>query len=60
MVNHRYCCTVDIRVGENERKKVEKYQDLRTEIGRLQRLEMVEVVPVVSQNNLMCGLKSYG
>ena len=38
-------------------KKVEKYQDLRTEIGRLQRLEMVEVVPVV---NLMCGLKSYG
>ena len=41
-------------------KKVEKYQDLRTEIGRLQRLEMVEVVPVVSQNNLMCGLKSYG
>ena len=33
----------DVRVGE----KVEKYQDLNREIGRLWKLKMVEVVPVV-------------
>ena len=37
----------DVRVGEKERKKVEKYQDLKREIGRLWKLKMVEVVPVV-------------
>ena len=37
----------DVRVGEKEREKVEKYQDLKREIGRLWKLKMVEVVPVV-------------
>ena len=56
----------DVRVGEKERKKVENYRDLKREIGRLWRLKIVEVVPVVigalevSQKNLMGGLKSYG
>jgi len=37
-----------VRVGETERGKVEKYQDLkRDRIGRLCKLKMVEVVPVV-------------
>ena len=38
---------VDVRVGEKEREKVEKFQDLKREIGILWRLKMVEVVPVV-------------
>ena len=37
----------DVRVGEKEREKVEKHQDLKREIGRLWKVEMVEVVPVV-------------
>ena len=37
----------DVRVGEKEREKVEKYQDLKREIGRLWKIKMVEVVPVV-------------
>ena len=37
----------DVRVGENKREKVEKYQDLKREIGRLWKFKMVEVVPVV-------------
>ena len=37
----------DVRVGEKEREKVEKNQDLKKEIGRLWKLKMVEVVPVV-------------
>ena len=37
----------DVRVGEKEREKVEKYQDLKREIERLWRLRMVEVVPVM-------------
>ena len=37
----------DVRVGEKEREKVEKYQDLKTEIARLWKLKMVEFVPVV-------------
>ena len=37
----------DVRVGEKEREKLEKYQDLKREIGRLWRLKMVDVVPVV-------------
>ena len=37
----------DVRVGEKEREKMEKYQDLKREIGRLWKLKMVEVVPVV-------------
>ena len=36
----------DVRVEEKERGKVEKYQDLKREIGRLWNLK-VEVVPVV-------------
>ena len=47
------CIIVDIavpadgRVHEKEREKVEKYQDLRREIGRLWQLRKVQVVPVV-------------
>ena len=37
----------DVRVGQKERETVEKYQDLKREIGRLWRLKMVEVVPIV-------------
>ena len=37
----------DVRVGKKEREKVEKYQDLKRDIGRLWRLKMVEVVPIV-------------
>ena len=37
----------DVRVGEKEREKVEKYQELKREIGRLWKLKMVEVVPVM-------------
>ena len=37
----------DVRVGEKEREKTEKYQDLKRETGRLWKLKMVEVVPVV-------------
>ena len=37
----------DVRVGEKEREKVEKHQDLKREIGRLWKLKMVGVVPVV-------------
>ena len=37
----------DVRVGEKEREKVGKYQNLKREIGRLWKLKMVEVVPVV-------------
>ena len=38
---------VDARVAEKERKKVEKYQNLKREIGRLWGVKMVDVVPVV-------------
>ena len=37
----------DVRVGEKEIEKTEKYQDLKRETGRLWKLKMVEVVPVV-------------
>ena len=37
----------DVRVREKERQKVEKYHDLKREIGRLWKLKLVEVVPVV-------------
>ena len=37
----------DVRVGEKEREKMEKYHDLKREIGRLWELKMVEVLPVV-------------
>ena len=37
----------DVRVHEKERGKVEKYQDLRREIGRMWQLRKVHVVPVV-------------
>ena len=37
----------DVRVGEKEREKVEKYQELQIEIGRLRKLKMVEVMPIV-------------
>ena len=35
----------DIRVGEKEREKEEKYQDLKRKIGRLWKFKLVEVVP---------------
>ena len=37
----------DVRVGEKEREKMEKYQDLKRKTGRLWKLKMVGVVPVV-------------
>ena len=37
----------DVRVGEKEREKVGKNQDLKREIGRLWKLKVVEVVSVV-------------
>ena len=37
----------DVRVGEKELEKVEKYQELKKEIGRLWKLKHVKVVPVV-------------
>ena len=37
----------DVRVGEKEGEKMEKYQDLKRGIGRLCRLKMVEVADVV-------------
>ena len=37
----------DVRVGEKELEKVEKYQELKREIGRLWKLKHVEIVPVV-------------
>ena len=37
----------DVRVGEKEREKVKKYRELKKKIGRLWKLKMVEVVPVV-------------
>ena len=40
---------IDIR----KRGKMEKYQDLKREIGRLRKLEMVEVMPAV----IIRGLK---
>lgn len=36
----------DGRVHEKEREKLEKYQDLQREIGRLWQLRKVQVVPV--------------
>ena len=36
----------DAKVEEKEQKKMEKYQDLKREIGRLRKLKMVEVVLV--------------
>ena len=37
----------DVRVGQKEREKVEKFQDLKREIGGLWKLKIVEVVPAV-------------
>ena len=37
----------NLRVGEKERKKLEKYQELKRKIGRLWKLKMVEVMLVV-------------
>ena len=39
--------SADVRVREKEREEVEKYQDLKREIGRMWKLKLVEVVPVV-------------
>ena len=38
---------VDVRIGEKEREKMEKYQDVKREIGRLCQLKMLKVVPAV-------------
>ena len=37
----------DVKVGEKEREEVEKYQNLKREIGRLWGLKMVDIMPVV-------------
>ena len=39
--------SVDNRVAEKGRKKVEKYQDLGREIARIWSMRKVEVIPVV-------------
>ena len=36
----------NVRVGEKKRKRMENYQDLKRETGRLWKLKMVEVIPV--------------
>ena len=49
----RVCLIVDIavpadrRVEEKEQEKVEKYQDLKREIGRMWEIRKVQLVPVV-------------
>ena len=49
----RVCLIVDIavaadrRVEEKEQEKVEKYQDLKREIGRMWEIRKVQIVPVV-------------
>ena len=40
-------CPFDTRVKEKEREKIEKYQDLKREIGRLWECRKVTVIPVV-------------
>ena len=37
----------DVRVGEKEKEKLEKYKGLKREIGRFWKLKMVEVLLVV-------------
>ena len=37
----------DIRVEEKEQEKVEKYQDLKREIGRMWKIRKMQAVPVV-------------
>ena len=37
----------DVRVGEKAKEKLEKYKDLKREIGRFWKLKMVEVLLVV-------------
>ena len=37
----------NVRVGGKKRKRMENYQDLKRETGRLWKLKMVEVIPVV-------------
>ena len=37
----------DIRVGEKETEKVEKYQDLKREIAKIWKMKEVKVVPIV-------------
>ena len=37
----------DVRVGEEEKEKLEKYQDLKKEIRRLWKLRNIEIVPVI-------------
>ena len=37
--------TADVRLGEKEREKVKKYQDLKRETGRLGKLKMVKSYP---------------
>ena len=54
----------DVRVGDKERDKIVKYQDLKRGTGRLWKLKIVDVVPLVTgalesvTKNLMGGLKS--
>ena len=37
----------DIRIGEKENEKIEKYQDLKREFARMWNLRTVQVVPIV-------------
>ena len=37
----------DIRIGEKENEKIEKYQDLKREIARVWNMRTVQVIPIV-------------
>ena len=51
--SEKTCIIIDIavpgdkRIEEKEREKIEKYQELKREIGRLWSLKKVQVIPVV-------------
>ena len=51
--NERSCAITDIaipghvRVREKEKKKIERYQELKRKIKRMQNIRSIEVIPVV-------------
>ena len=50
--NERSCAIIDIaipggiRVSENEKEKIERYQELKREIKRMRNIRSIEVIPV--------------
>ena len=51
--NERSCAIIDIaipgdmRVSEKEKEKIERYQELKTEIKRMWNIRSIKVIPVV-------------